>query len=126
MARKAKLIRLSILMVLLMVFGALVLSLGGRMADVYAEAELRTDGRTQIRAGVMSSIGYVRTMDMEVVGEEVYIDFYRTFGINQRLGAQNEFIVNIPQTVQRVYVWQFGEYRLMCTRAADGGWEKTE
>ena len=126
MARKAKLIRLSILMVLLMVFGTLVLSLGGRMADVYAEAELRTDGRTQIRAGVMSSIGYVRTMDMEVVGEEVYIDFYRTFGINQRLGAQNEFIVNIPHTVQRVYVWQFGEYRLMCTRNADGGWEKTE
>ena len=126
MARKAKLIRLSIFMVLLMVFGTLVLSLGGRMADVYAEAELRTDGRTQIRASVMGSIGYVRTMDMEVVGEEVYIDFYRTFGINQRLGAQNEFIVNIPHSVQRVYVWQFGEYRLMCTRAADGGWEKTE
>ena len=99
---------------------------GGRMTDVFADAELLDDGRTRIRASVCSSVGYVRTMDMRVEGTEVYLDFYRTFGLNQPLGAKHEYVVSIPDEVQRIHVWQYGEYRVLHERAADGSWERVK
>ena len=124
MKKRRKLIWISILLVVLLAFGGLVLQMGGRMGDVFADAELMEDGRTRICASVFSSVGYVRTMEMRVEGEEVYLDFYRTFGINQPLGAKHEYVVSIPERVQRIYVWQMGEYRELHRRAADGGWER--
>ena len=124
MKKRRNLIWISIVMVVLFAFGGLVLQLGGRMGDVFADAELMEDGRTRIRACVISSIGYVRDMDMRVEGEEVYLDFYRTFGLNMPLGAKHEYIVEIPDEVQRIHVWQFGEYRVLHRRAVDGGWER--
>lgn len=124
MKKRRKLIWISILLVVLLAFGGLVLQMGGRMGDVFADAELMEDGRTRICASVFSSVGYVRTMEMRVEGEEVYLDFYRTFGINQPLGARNEYVVSIPQEVQRIHVWQMGEYRVLHKRSADGGWER--
>lgn len=124
--KRRKLIWISVIVVVLLAFGGLVLKMGGRMGDVYADAQLMADGRTKINACVVSSIGYVRTMEMRVEGEDVYLDFYRTFGINQPLGARNEYIVNIPRDVQRIYVWLYGEYRVLHERSADGGWERVQ
>ena len=126
MAKRRKYVWISIVIVVLLALCALVLPLGGRAGDAFAEAEMLANGRTRIHAGIISSVGYVRNMEMTVEGEEVYLDFYRTFGINQPIGARNEFTVSIPRDVQRMYVWQFGEYRLLYTRGADGGWEKVE
>lgn len=126
MARPGKLVWVSIVMVVLLAIGGFMLQMGGRMSDVFADAELMEDGRTRIYATVFSSIGYVRTMDMRIEGEEAYLDFYRTFGINQPLGARNEYVVNIPERVQRIHVWQMGEYRVLHKRSEDGGWERVE
>ena len=124
--RRRSLVWISIMIVILLAFGGLMLQMGGRMGDVFADAELMEDGRTKIYACVVSSIGYVRTMEMRVEGEDVYLDFYRTFGLNQPLGAKHEYIVRIPDSVQRICVWQYGEYRALHKRAVDGSWERIE
>ena len=124
--KRKNLVWISVVLVILLAFGGLILQMGGRMGDVFADAELMADGRTKINACVASSIGYVRTMDMRVEGEDVYLDFYRTFGLNQPLGARNEYIVSIPQNVQRICVWQYGEYRVLHERNAEGSWERVQ
>lgn len=124
MEKRRNLVWVSVCIVLMLALCGLVLPLGGRVQDAYAEAEMLVNGRTRIHTGIVSSVGYVRSMEMTVEGEEAYLDFYRTFGINQSIGARNEFTVSIPREVQRVYIWQYGEYRLLCVRGADGGWEK--
>lgn len=124
--KRRNLVWISVIIVILLGFGGFVLNMGGRMGDVFADAQLMADGRTKINACVVSSIGYVRTMEMRVEGEDVYLDFYRTFGLNQPLGARNEYIVNIPHDVQRICVCQYGEYRVLHERSADGGWERVQ
>ena len=124
MDKRRNLVWVSVCIVLMLALCGLVLPFGGRAQDAYAEVEMLVNGRTRIHTGIVSSVGYVRNMEMTVEGEEAYLDFYRTFGINQPIGARNEFIVRIPYEVQRMYVWQFGEDHLLYVRGADGGWEK--
>ena len=126
MKKRRNLVWISVIAVILLGFGGLVLQMGGRMGDVFADAERMVDGCTKINVCVVSSIGYVRTMDMRIEGEGVYLDFYRTFGLNQPLGARSVYIVDIPQDVQRIYVWQYGEYRALHERGADGGWMRIQ
>lgn len=126
MRRKRSLRWLSVLIVCALVIpGSIVLQLGRRMSNVCIDVEPLEDGSMQVKADVMSSIGYVRDVEMKTEGEAVYLDFYRTFGLNQPLGARSAFWLDIPAQAQRIYVWRSHtgqSYRLAYEKDAHGRW----
>lgn len=97
-----------IVILLLTVIGILFFSTGGKRTDIILnDYTVSEDGSIMtINVGVASSIGYVRTIRVKEDGDNKYITFYQTYGINSRIGAEDEFQIELNPTSKGIYFYR--------------------
>lgn len=89
------------------------LCLGGKRDDVVIEDfSVSADGSEMtVHAGVFSSAGYLRKINVSYDDHAVMVDFYSTFGINNPVGAEDTFVIPLKPG-QREHTLQPGEQLL--------------
>lgn len=104
---------------------ALFLLMGKPRSDVYLKAfELSEDGNTMIlHVGLSSSAGYLRKMEVKQGGENKYITFCSTPGINSKIGAKDNFELDLQPLTADIYFYSGNGYKKVLEKnEADGMW----
>lgn len=98
---------------------------GGKRTDVYLQDfQVSEDGtRMRMKVAVSSSMGYIRTLKVKQGGDNQYITFYSTFGLNNKFGAKNEFEIEVNPTYEEIYFYRGnGDYELELRKDLDNNW----
>lgn len=57
-----------------------------------------------IKTGLSGSMGFIRDMRTETMGNEIHCSFYCTFGgLNSSIGAKNRFEIKVDGAVYKIY-----------------------
>ena len=118
---------LTILCLLLLLFSlsAFFLPSSKARTDVYLKAfELSEDGKTMtLHVGLSSSAGYLRKMEVKQGGDNKYITFYSTPGINSKIGAKDTFELELQPITADIYFYSGnGSYRQVLESREDSMW----
>lgn len=97
-----------VVILLLTVMGILIYSTGGKRTDIILnDYTVSEDGNIMtINVGVASSMGYVRTLRLKDDGDKKYITFYQTYGLNSKIGAENEFQIELNPSCKGIYFYR--------------------
>lgn len=97
-----------VVILLLTAMGILIYSTGGKRADIILnDYSVSEDGNIMtINVGVASSMGYVRTLRVKEDGDNKYITFYQTYGLNSKIGAENEFQIELNPSCKGIYFYR--------------------
>ena len=98
---------IAILLVLCLLVGLFFFS-SRKMSNIYPyRYVVSEDGRSiTLSVGVMSSMGYVRTVKTRAAGDSLYLTFYSTFGLNSSWGAKDTFTIDLPANCRNIYFTQ--------------------
>lgn len=102
------------------------LYLGGKRDDVMIEDfSVSADGSEMtVHAGVFSSAGYLRKINVSYDDHVVMVDFYSTFGINNSAGAKNEFVIPLKPDSENILFNRGNDYYAAFAKDEDGQWYK--
>ncbi len=102
------------------------LCLGGKRDDVMIEDfSVSADGSEMtVHAGVFSSAGYLRKINVSYDDHAVMVDFYSTFGINNSAGAKNEFVIPLKPDSENILFNRGNDYYAAFAKDEDGQWYK--
>ena len=122
--KKRKVIFVAMTVILTAVMG--FLCLGGKRDDVMIEDfSVSADGSEMtVHAGVFSSAGYLRKINVSYDDHAVMVDFYSTFGINNSAGAKNEFVIPLKPDSERICFNRGDNYYAAFAKGEDGQWYK--
>ena len=97
-----------IVILLLTVIGILLFITGGKRTDIILnDYTVSEDGNIMtINVGVASSMGYIRTIRVKEDGDNKYITFYETYGINSSFGSENEFQIELNPSCKGIYFYR--------------------
>ena len=118
-----------IILVAIMVFHLVVTGFT-RRSDVFMLDYSVTEhtGVVTMQVGVMSSVGYVRSM--ENVSDNptaAQIEFYSAFGgINGSWGARNVYTIQPGEQCSKIYFRGYDGWRLVLEKDSNGDWIKAE
>lgn len=108
-----KIIFISLIFVILI---TLFIISGGKRTDVaLKDFNLSEDGnKITLNTIVASSTGYIRTLKVKQGGDNKYITFYSTFGINNPIGAKDSFEIDLNSSCDEIYFYKGdGGYKLV-------------
>jgi len=93
--------------VVVVIIGALFISTGSARTDVVVNSfDISPDEKTMtMQVGVTSSMGYIRDMKQTSGSMNPYLTFYSTFGINSKLGAKDEFKIELDENMDEIYFY---------------------
>ena len=113
------LIFIVVAIVLLFFFG-----IGGKRTDVFlSDFTISEDGtRLKLNVGVTSSAGYIKTLHVKQGGDNKYITFFSTFGVNNKFGATNEFEIDLDTFCQEIYFYT-GDGRIQISFKKSWKWQ---
>lgn len=102
------------------------LCLGGKRDDVMIEDfSVSADGSEMtVHAGVFSSAGYLRKINVSYDDHAVMVDFYSTFGINNPMGAEDTFVIPLKPDSENILFNRGNDYYAALAKDADGRWYK--
>lgn len=102
------------------------LCLGGKRDDVMIEDfSVSADGSEMtVHAGVFSSAGYLRKINVSYDDHAVLVDFYSTFGINNPVGAEDTFVIPLKPDSENILFNRGNDYYAALAKDADGRWYK--
>lgn len=113
-------------LLLFVIIAALFLLTGKPRSDAFLRAfELSEDGNTMtLHVGLSTSAGYLRKMEVKQGGENKYITFYSTPGINSKIGAKDTFKLELQPVTADIYFYSGdGSYRKVLEKnEATGMW----
>jgi len=115
MKNKMKLIVIPIIITIIIVVGVF-LATGKARIDVYLkDFKVSKDGTTMtLKVGVSNSAGYIRKMKRTSGSMNYYYTFYKTYGINSKLGAKDTFKIELDKNVDEIYFYTGDKgYRLV-------------
>lgn len=100
---------------------------GGGRSDVALMDYKVSDEGILIKVGVASSAGYIRSMRVREDDCDAMVEFYSTLGINNPIGAKNEFLLEVSPDCERI-LFRRGKnhYRPVLQRDERGEWTGTE
>ena len=118
-----------IILVAIMVFHLVVTGFT-RRSDVFMLDYSVTEhnGVVTMQVGVMSSVGYVRSME-NVSNDPMaaQIEFYSAFGgINGSWGARNVYTIQPGEQCKEIYFRTYDGWRLVLEKDSNGEWIKAE
>lgn len=117
---------ISIISFLIIAIGILFIFTGGKRTDVVLrDFEISEDGtKITLRTMVTSSAGYTRKLKVKQGGDNKYITFYSTYGINNSIGAKDKFEIEINPSCEEIYFYagDYG-YRLVLQKE-ENEWKK--
>ena len=93
--------------------------------DVFLKSyKVSTDGNTiTLKIGVAGSSGYIRTVKKDLGGDNFYLTFYPTFGINSKLGKQEYFDIEISKNTDAIYFENSNNgYKIILKKDETGNW----
>lgn len=130
--KNKKLILISVIAVIVILTASYFIGTGfiERTDVILTDYSVSEDG-TQItlNASVSSSMGYIRGFKNNGGGVKPhYLTFYSTFGgLNSKLGAKNEFVLEVNEDDSEIYFNRAGGgYELVLQKNTETGeWEKT-
>lgn len=93
--------------IVIVVIIALFISTGSARTDVVVNSfDISPDEKTMtMQVGVTSSMGYIRDMKQTSGSMNPYLTFYSTFGINSKLGAKDEFEIELDENMDEIYFY---------------------
>lgn len=102
------------------------LCLGGKRDDVMIEDfSVSADGSEMtVHAGVFSSAGYLRKINVSYDDHAVMVDFYSTFGINNPVGAEDTFVIPLKPDSENILFNRGDNYYAAFAKGEDGQWYK--
>ena len=102
------------------------LCLGGKRDDVMIEDfSVSADGSEMtVHAGVFSSAGYLRKINVSYDDHAVLVDFYSTFGINNPVGAEDTFVIPLKPDSENILFNRGDNYYAAFAKGEDGQWYK--
>jgi len=76
----------------------------------------------------MRNMGYTKTMKIKQGGDNKYITFYSTYGLNNRMGAKNKFVIDLNTSCEEIYFYSGdGGYRLVLKKDTNlNKWETAQ
>jgi hypothetical protein len=97
-----------IFILLLTVIVILLFITGGKRTDIILnDYTVSEEGNIiTINVGVASSMGYIRTIRVKEDGDNKYITFYETYGINSSFGAEDEFQIELNPSCKGIYFYK--------------------
>lgn len=105
MTKRVRNIVIIISLILLII--TLFLSSSGKIAGVmildYKTSD--NDRLMTVKVGLISSIGYIRTMREKDDENKKIITFYSTYGFNSHFGAKNEFQFELKPECDEIYFY---------------------
>ena len=108
--------KISVVAILLVIgISFLFFSTGGKIANVMlTDYSISDDGNVMtLKVGVVGSMGYIRTLSIKQGGDNKYITFYSTYGLNSSIGAKNEFEIELSPSCEEIYFYSGeGRYKL--------------
>lgn len=110
----------------LIVLAVCFLILGGKRDDVMIEDfSVSADGSEMtVHAGVFSSAGYLRKINVSYDDHAVLVDFYSTFGINNPVGAEDTFVIPLKPDSENIFFNRGNDYYAAFAKGEDGQWYK--
>ena len=110
----------------LIVLAVCFLILGGKRDDVMIEDfSVSADGSEMtVHAGVFSSAGYLRKINVRYDDHAVLVDFYSTFGINNPVGAEDTFVIPLKPDSENILFNRGNDYYAAFAKGEDGQWYK--
>lgn len=112
---KKKILLISLLII--SVLGILFIKTGfTKQTDVYLDDYTISEdgGILTLKTSIASSIGYTRTLKVKHGGDNLYITFYPTFGLNNPIGSKNTFPIEITPLNEAIYFYSGnGGYKLI-------------
>ena len=110
----------------LIVLAVCFLCLGGKRDDVMIEDfSVSADGSEMtVHAGVFSSAGYLRKINVSYDDHAVMVDFYSTFGINNPVGAEDTFVIPLKPDSENILFIRGDIYYAAFAKGEDGQWYK--
>ena len=110
----------------LIVLAVCFLILGGKRDDVVIEDfSVSADGSEMtVHAGVFSSAGYLRKINVSYDDHAVLVDFYSTFGINNPVGAEDTFVIPLKPDSENILFNRGNDYYAAFAKDEDGQWYK--
>ena len=110
----------------LIVLAVCFLILGGKREDVMIEDfSVSADGSEMtVHAGVFSSAGYLRKINVSYDDHAVMVDFYSTFGINNPVGAEDTFVIPLKPDSENILFNRGNDYYAAFAKDEDGQWYK--
>ena len=112
---KKKTIILFLIFIIIMIMIILIIT-GGKRTDVVLKDFLVSKDGTKITLHTMvtGSAGYTRKLKIKQGGDNKYITFYSTYGINSNLGAKSIFEVELDPFCREIYFYKGdGGYKLV-------------
>ena len=102
------------------------LCLGGKRDDVMiGDFSVSADGSEMtVHAGVFSSAGYLRKINVSYDDHAVLVDFYSTFGINNPVGAEDTFVIPLKPDSENILFNRGNDYYAALAKDTDGRWYK--
>lgn len=95
---------------------ALLIGFAGGVLFVLPGFEKRTDVCLQdfsvsedgsvitIKTSLSGSMGFIRDMETETIGQEIHCSFYRAFGgLNSGIGSKNIFEIKLDDSIEKIY-----------------------
>lgn len=130
--KNKKILLISVIAVIVILTASFFVGTGfiERTDVILTDYSVSEDG-TQItlNASVSSSMGYIRGFKNNGGGvKSHYLTFYSTFGgLNSKLGAKNEFVLEVNEDDSEIYFNRAGGgYELVLQKNTETGeWEKT-
>lgn len=120
--------RVTIVLLLIIVASLLWLKTGDKISGVMLlKYSVSEDGsKLNFNVGLMSSMGYIRTLNSRDEGNKKYITFYSTYGFNSKIGAKHEFQINLDPSCEEIYFYSgSGEFKLKLYKNNETDvWEK--
>ena len=120
--KKIKIIIPIIIIIILILF--LLTGLSPRY-DVFLKSyKVSSDGNIiTLKVGLAGSAGYIRSVKEELKGDNHYLTFYPTFGINTKLGSEEYFDIKINSNAEKIYFTvDNNEYKLILEKDETNNW----
>ena len=115
-----------IVMIVILTAAMGFLCLGGNRHDVMiGDFSVSADGSEMtVHAGVFSSAGYLRKINVSYDDHAVMVDFYSTFGINNPVGAEDTFVIPLKPDSENILFNRGDNYYAAFAKGEDGQWYK--
>ena len=112
---KKKTIILFLIFIIIMIMIILIITGGKRTDVVLKDFSISNDGtKITLNTMVTGSAGYTRKLKIKQGGDNKYITFYSTYGINSNLGAKSIFEVELDPFCREIYFYKGdGGYKLV-------------
>lgn len=110
-----------ILVIIILLVTVLVVT-GGKRTDVaLRDFQVSEDGsKITLNTMVTSSAGYTRKLKVKQGGDNKYITFYSTFGINNPIGSKDIFEIDLNSSCEEIYFYKGdGGYRLVLQKESN-------